>query len=162
MQRFTASVYRAIDDKNWYAALALALTLPDICNGLDEKKGHRAFADWFEKYMSKHYISMVGPKREKSVFLTGDDFYALRCAYLHGGTDEILGQRARQILEKFEFCAPIQDGIIHCNLGNDIVLQLQVDIFCKQICDGVLSWIDDVLKKDVEVQKRSRDLLKVV
>lgn len=61
-------------------------------------------------------------------FLNGGDCYALRCAVLHEGSDDIVEQRAREALERFEFYEPAPGLRMHCNqIG--VRLQLQVDLF---------------------------------
>ncbi len=34
MERFTRAIEKSIKSENWYAALTLALTIPDICGRL--------------------------------------------------------------------------------------------------------------------------------
>ncbi|WP_343711924.1 hypothetical protein [Inquilinus sp.] len=160
MDRFISAVQQALASKNWYAALALALTLPDICIGLEEKSGHKNFAAWFDDFMSDKYSYSAGAYGGRAVFLTGDDFYALRCAYLHAGTDVILDQRARRILERFVLVAPRPGFTMHCNMIDD-TLQLQVDMFCADICDGVRKWISEVYDKDPDVRARSSSLVAI-
>ena len=60
---------------------------------------------------------------------------------LHGGTDDISGQEVSKALERFHFVSPPSGGgIIHCNQSGS-ALQLQVDIFCRDICEGVNQWM---------------------
>ena len=65
---------------------------------------------------------------EEHVFLSGADCYALRCAFLHEGRDEITDQRAGEVLDAFAFVVPPAGSAIHSNQNNQ-TLQLQVDIF---------------------------------
>lgn len=150
MENFVEAVRKAIKNKNWYGALFIALTLPDICGKIDnprESSSQIRYSKWFEKYMEKY-----------SGFLPGSDCYALRCALLHEGTNDITQQRASEILERFEF---MTDGP-HCNLSkNNYVngkriptfLQLRVDKFCEDISIAVESWLHDV-SSDQEIQER--------
>lgn len=39
MDRFTSAVRQSLENKNWYAALYLSLTLPDICARLESDDG---------------------------------------------------------------------------------------------------------------------------
>ncbi len=73
--------------------------------------------------------------------MQGEDCYALRCALLHEGTDDISEQRAQEVLENFKFVVP-PDGLIVHNNQSGKALQLQVDIFCRDICASVLDWLD--------------------
>jgi hypothetical protein len=87
------------------------------------------------------------------------DAYALRCAYLHEGTDDILNQRAAQALSAFIFIEPREGLVVHCNQRNS-KLQLRVDIFCTDISHGVDSWLQDV-QNSAEIQKRMSALIAI-
>lgn len=145
MERFVEAIRNAIKQKNWYAALFMALTLPDICGRLENpKNGSEArYVAWWKKYLEKKYTNPPNRFRQVAqVNLSGGDVYALRCALLHEGQDDILNQRARVALSKFHFITPPANGVIHGNYTNN-AMQLQVDIFCNDICEGVLRWLED-------------------
>ena len=100
----------------------------------------------YNKYILEYYTSEIGPQHEKFVFLSGDDCYSLRCAYLHEGKSDIENQRARDVLNDFEFIVPPKNCIVHCNYtesGGKSKLQLQVDIFCKNISNGIEKWFKE-------------------
>lgn len=174
MKDFTESLKKSLDDKNWYAALFIALSLPDICGKIDnpgEKSSQKRYAAWFKEYIEHKYKydplqestreefpgvirgqiygTLPNPSGKPETFLSGLDCYALRCAFLHDGSENISGQTAQERIESFEFITPdiLPDGsigpwIAHCNMdGKRNVLQLQVDIFCQDILDGVEDWI---------------------
>jgi len=117
------------------------------------------FVAWWDKYLLATYTKNIGRKRIAHVFLSGADAYALRCSNLHEGIGETLNQRARDALERFHFVTPRGNWIIHRNQSGKS-LQLQIDIFCREICDGVSRWIDDT-KNDAGVASRSAALLTV-
>lgn len=62
-------------------------------------------------------------------------------------------QRARKVLDRFQFVAPPPSGMIHCNRSGS-KLQLQVDIFCRDICDGIKDWISSISENDSERRGR--------
>jgi hypothetical protein len=161
MQRFIDAVNSANEQKNWLAALTLAITLPDICGQLENPQSGSEvrFVAWWNKYLLPKYTRKIGPRQEEHVFLSGGDAYALRCAYLHEGSDDVLNQRARVALEKFHFITPPQSGMIHRNQINN-ALQLQVDVFCKEICGGVSQWLKDN-ENSTEITSRCAALLTV-
>ena len=101
------AVRRAVADRNWLAALALALTFPDLCGKVETpaaRSGER-YARWFDKWLASSFkVLGVGAPRE--IELTGDDCYALRCAFLHEGRDDITQQQARTQLDGFIFVHP--------------------------------------------------------
>lgn len=145
MKRFTDAVCGALLQENWYAALALALALPDICSSLEtpdkaeRRKVGRRYARWFKTWLEPMHTMCTGADMRPHVFLNGNDCYALRCSLLHQGTDDIMDQQARDVLERFQFIAPVRGVVYHRNqIGNH--LQLQVDIFCREIVNAVHSW----------------------
>lgn len=161
MDRFVSAIRGAIDQRNWYAALALSLTMPDICGRLESpnQRSQKRYVQWCDKYLTPRYTSPVGPASVPHIFLNGDDCYALRCAVLHEGSDEIVTQQARKALESFFFVAPIDGIVIHNNqVGSR--LQLQVDIFANDICAGVDRWIIDV-SADHDIAERIAALMQI-
>ena len=158
MQHLIDAVHAALDQQNWYAALMTALTLPDICGDLEEpgsQSGQR-YRAWFDRYLAERYVARGMPQPMPSpdgtrtmiveadvVFLSALDCYVLRCAYLHNGSFDVTGQRKRDVLDGFIFVAPRPYVRQHCNRIND-ALQLQVDVFCRELTDGVKKWLDDV------------------
>lgn len=162
MNNFTNSLRKALETENWYAVLFISLTLPDICGKIDEPSlGSQArTVNWYNKYLKPIYTSQVGVNRQEHTFLTGSDFYALRCAYLHEGSDDITTQRARETLEKFIFVQPTTSNIcIHRNASNT-ALQLQVNEFGAEVLNAVENWLSNV-SSDAEKMKKIENFLKI-
>jgi len=114
MRSFLESIQLSLETKNWYAALAVALTIPDICGSIANPKEHSGprYKQWCQKYLTPRY-TLPMPTGE-TVFLSAEDTYALRCAYLHEGADDVSRQRARQVLDRIGFSS----GGAHCNFLN--------------------------------------------
>lgn len=141
MQYLIESVRRSVGIHNWYAALMGALTLPDIAAKLDGRSGGSGarYIAWFDDYLLPGYTQQR-PGEADRIFLSGNDCYALRCAFLHEGDFDITGQRVPMALERFKFVAPVPGCVVHCNrIGR--VLQLQVDCFCEEICSAIEQWL---------------------
>ena len=163
MRPFIEAVRSSVSEKNWYAALSTALILPDICGRLQNpaKLSGVRYAEWFNTHMAIRYSHPDedgGPHRQ---FLAGNDCYALRCAYLHEGGDDILSQSAREALQRFQFCVPPGNNTFHCN-DRDGVLQLQVDIFCRDLADGAENWLDIIPPSDPAIATRMSGLLTII
>jgi hypothetical protein len=144
MRHLVESVRTALDGMNWYAALSVALALPDICAKVhdpSQRYSRARYVAWFDRYLANTYRRIVAGRPIE--FLNGDDCYALRCAYLHEGEFDISTQRSRKILEAYEFVATPQGTTVHLNRSNT-ALQLQIDMFCEEICAGVEAWLVDV------------------
>lgn len=146
MQNLISALNKCLESENWYAALSMAIAMPDICGSFDypsETSSETKYVKWFDNYLKHNYTHEVGAEHKVITFLSGSDCYALRCAYLHYGSDNIEKQRAKKALDKFSFFSPSRWITAHSNLSSDKrinKLQLQVDIFCRDILKAVKSW----------------------
>ncbi len=137
VKRFTESVRLALSARNWYAALAVALTLPDICAAAEDPgtgKSRQRYTAWWGRCMEPRYTASNG-----DIWLTALDAYLLRCSYLHSGTDELEGKG--RVLERVQFREPYGNGSLHMQRV-DNVLVLEVDRFCLEVCEGVEGWLN--------------------
>lgn len=161
MQHFVTAIRAAIEERNWYAALSLALTIPDICGWLEDPgaPSQDRYVSWFSRFLGSKYTRPVGPDHEMHEFLSGQDCYALRCAFLHEGREEITNQHARQVLERFEFTVAPPGWIVHLNRGGT-GLQLQVDIFCRDFAEAGEEWLRTVGSQP-EILLRMSSLLRI-
>ncbi|QQS21381.1 MAG: hypothetical protein IPL87_02620 [Candidatus Moraniibacteriota bacterium] len=109
LEEFIKAVHQNIDTGNWYGALFISLTLPDIFGKIDnpeEKSSKKRYSLWFKKYVEPIYTHAVGAFHEKHIFLTGEDCYALRCAFLHEGIANVSAQSSKKFLHDFIFVKP--------------------------------------------------------
>jgi hypothetical protein len=141
MERFTSAIRKSMENQNWYAALYMSITVPDICARLESDDGKTnadKYIEWYDKYLADSYRHEIGCDRQMHVFLSGADCYALRCAILHEGSIDMTTQRRREVLDRFHFtvCGS------HCNQINS-VLQLDLPVFCNDVCMAVERWADD-------------------
>ena len=152
----------SVANKNWYGALFVAMSVPDICGYLEyPTEGSQArYERWFKKYMLPKYSRCIGGDSTPHIFMSPSDCYALRCALLHEGREEITEQRARKALDRFHFIEPPPNCLIHCNEINNNVLQLQVNIFCNDVLSGLQEWLRDI-QNDSNVKQRIGKILKV-
>jgi hypothetical protein len=143
MENYLNSLQQLIVQCNWPACLIISLTLPDICaKHITRYQGgsQARYSQWFNEYMLHNYKHEIGADHEVHVFLSGDDCYALRCSLLHEGSTSISHQSARDVLDDFEFVTPpVRGGSIHNNQFNT-KLQLQIDVFSKEILDACTKW----------------------
>ena len=171
MRAILDSLKKAVEQENWYSALALALAVPDICGWLNDptmRIGDR-YRAWFTKYLLGLYSRDSMPQqapdgtifRGPYTFLSGSDCYALRCAFLHQGGEDISDQNAQELLERFQFRAPAPNGnSVHRNIFGGKLLQLEVNRFCKEILDAAEVWLVDVSMRP-EVVTRMNSMLKI-
>ena len=154
MQHLLEATKKALSDENWYAALTLALNLPDICGRLEnpKRKSQERYEAWYSRFVE--HVFNFKFSEETHCFLTAADCYALRCAFLHQGEFEIEDQRAREVLTRITFRAPHPDDFTHL-VSNGKILHLKADMFCTAVCDGVADWTFAV-RTDQEIQERIR------
>lgn len=161
INRFTDSIKRSIESRNWLSAIALTLTIPDICGALEtpnEGNGVR-YKRWFGQWMEPNYtVDLPGCGRR--AFLTADSCWALRCSYLHAGSFEVRHQKIEFPLKAFHFIEPPGNGnTIHMNrIG--AVLQIQSDVFCEEMITAVKEWQASIGGMP-EIQDRLRDMLQI-
>lgn len=162
MRHLIDATRSAVTQYNWYAALAVALSMPDMCGELERRvAGSQArFVDWYDRFLLSKYQGNVGASRTPHTFLLGSDCYALRCAYLHQGDFSIDDQRARQALDHFHFIAPRHGSFVHMNQHGS-TLQLQVDRFCLDVCEAVEQWLASVVN-DADIQARMGDMAAIM
>ena len=80
-----------LNDKRYEAALALALTLPDICGQVEypnETQVGERYRNWIDNYVDDSAFDVNFYPR---VFggMTSARIYKLRCSFLHSGNDDL-------------------------------------------------------------------------
>ena len=90
LQRIIDEVRKSLDNECYIAALALALTIPDIC-GKAEYPAYRnknRYTQWYDE--SVGYSEKLPDSYEKDMpYLSGEVLYSLRNMMLHQGTPNI-------------------------------------------------------------------------
>jgi hypothetical protein len=163
---YVEAVRAAILAENWYAALPLALALPDVCGWLEDPAAgtRERYERWCERFLlAKYSNAILGELAGDSgpfVFLPAADCYALRCAFLHEGRNDISTQRAREVLQRVYFTRPGGGVEGHCGRLNDL-LQLDTVRFCEDVCEGVVEWKAEVADRDAAITSRMTELLTI-
>jgi len=164
---FIDAIALCLKTENWYAALTLTLTLPDICGSLETPttgNNKRRYVDWCRNWLEPSFTHEIGPEKMPKVFLSADDFYQARNSILHSGNGEIDAKRRRE-LDRFEF---FESGG-HCNwigggtfsgVPTPSYLQLRVDAFCETVVAAVTEWIAQT-SDNGDIQARKANLLQI-
>ena len=152
MKSLLNALSEELETNNWYGALFLALSIPDILGKIQYPKmsSQKRYALWFKENIQDKYTSMG------KVFLSGNDCYALRCAAFHEGSENIENQKAKERIKKFAFYQPRVGILIHNNMSRENVLQLQVDLFCKDMLMAAEKFMQDKELKDELVIREFR------
>ena len=143
----------------YQAALALALTLPDICAKVDNKMSETTkthYIAWVDKNTDFSKLSAGALTSEAE--MNGTLIYSLRCAFLHCGNDEIKNQSAGQNLPhtQFEVAAPgsLGNGIYYsyhisgstkCN--RTVKAQVDAEAICELLCESAEKYYNAYAQK---------------
>ena len=80
-----------LENECYIAALALALTLPDVCGKAEypsEKYVRKRYTQWFDRYVDS-YKKSQSPYDADMPYLSGEVVYSLRNGFLHAGNPNI-------------------------------------------------------------------------
>ena len=151
-----------IEDKRWQSALALALTLPDICGGIaypemvrryrdgrimEDRKGNpardtgRQYVLWFDTYGADFFRR---PDGDGTPYLNGEKCWQLRCEYLHQnrGFDNDDGE------DNIHFHLGVNCGSSICHLDREAeengITNIRLDIreLCLRLCAAARAYHD--------------------
>lgn len=166
MKDLTDAIQQALRDNNYFSAMFIALSLPDICGSLEtpkEKNGIRA-RKWFKENLGRTYmpnnryevmlnfrpdgIQDLLPsevedlkKQPATVKLTQEMFWSLRNAFLHEASD-----RSK------EFKFHITHSRTPMMIIND-ALQLSSICFCEDMCNAVDRWVVKMKSNTIVTQR---------
>lgn len=147
----------ALDNGLYNAALALCLTIPDICAWVRKeveaksngKVNGEDYEKWFSDFVSPHLcfpdcvIKYNGSQIVKPAF-NGYTCWLLRCAFLHNGNSDINSKKKTTIKKVcFEYNKDnpshhINGVIVDENGRIDITMDL--DSLCRCICIGAMNF----------------------
>lgn len=150
--------------QSWYAALSLALAIPDIAGWVEtpptpgQSNSKARYKRWFESNVQPTYTRHLPGEAQPHVFLNGADCYALRCAYLHQGDFDTTGQQARDVIERFQFVVPPPGSSFH-RMQKGALLLLGVPEFCGDMVAAAERWIPTVT--DTAARQRLRSLASI-
>jgi hypothetical protein len=164
MKRFTDSGRKAIQENNLYAALSLALMIPDICGSLEDPgtgKSQLRYKRWFNNWAASEFTKQINGKQE--VFMTAEDCFQLRCSLIHSGSAEI-EQGKGSWLDRFVFVG--KDFGNHLFRFDNAVLNgvkmsflvLQADRFSESMYSAAENW-DKAVVNDAKTQDEKKKLL---
>ena len=130
METILQEIDRALDAGLYYVAVAMVLTLPDICAALESHNGQSSgpkYKAWYNANLATKYPN-----------ITDDDCWSLRCGVLHQGRCGHPGMQYDRIL----FTIPnLQNNVFHNNILNE-ALNLDAIRFCRDVVTCARQWFD--------------------
>ena len=104
IERIISDCEQALDHNLYFAALSLALTLPDICAKAkypNEKNNKKRYVNWYEEYIGQYEKSpRLSYEPDGLPYPNGEVIYSLRCSMLHQGTPNVEANKCN--ITKFE------------------------------------------------------------
>ena len=159
---FVDDIKRAINNKSYLSALALALILPDICGKREYYRTSNMdtrdmYVEWFDKWI---YKQLEIPKSKNENFehydelvkFDGNVCYALRCAFLHSGNnlDKYYDKNGIKI-DRFELCvsdSEWQFGDGHgCRISGEEIVETHRRFNVVNLLDGFISGTEDYINQ---------------
>lgn len=152
MQQYLDSIKLSLISNNHFGAIAMALTLPDICASIDDVNNSsncEKYCIWFDKYLAEYYTKFfrdeLKAKDVTNIVFLAKECYAARCSFLHQGIQRIEHQR---VLKNSEHPTVSSVSFISLDHGkylrNGDILFLDVDFFCENIINAVETWMKDI------------------
>jgi hypothetical protein len=141
LYRYVRDIHGAVDAGALYSALALALTIPDICGAIEyptEPVANRRYRAWFDDWCGFHQSQM-----------TAADCWALRCTYLHLAREQFEGDAAAfAALGRMQFTAGKTGGgwastyLGPERAGEKPAVRIPVETFCRDMAATALGWFE--------------------
>jgi len=164
MDHILNSIQGSVANRNWHAALALALTIPDICGQIEYPawagpgNTGRRYPEWFDNWV-KEKLFRIG-HQGKEFPMSGTDCYALRNAYLHTGVKEARPDGK----PGYKLIVPTSGNLANMSTsgaGDDesIVLYVGTESLSNAICEGANEWKTSVLTRRPEAKSEIDNLL---
>lgn len=161
IKNFVDDIKRAKAHKLYLSALALALTLPDICGkreyyGTSNMNCQDMYIKWFDKWIYK-YIEIPKSKNEdfnnyeKLLKFDGNVCYALRCAFLHSGNKLDYYDQNGIKIDRFELCvsdSEWQFGDGHgCQISDGEIVETHRRFNVSNLLDCFILGTEDYIKQ---------------
>ena len=142
VEQLVADLWRSVEAQTWYAALALALVIPDIAGNVErpnEKSYETRYAKWWETYVGDYWRGTSECSPGHLPVLTGRDAYALRSSFLHEGQASI---RMRDNVRHFVLLTPEEAGEAFHRDTMRGVMFLSIEHYCGEIILAATRWIE--------------------
>ena len=165
---YIEGIENSISSENWIVTVMAALTLPDIWNSLEEKKGRKPYVIWFNTYVKEYSFDLHTSKSlltaktvedakqalerpfsfedlvvKKHEYLNGVTAYALRCAILHNGDGEVGLQDIYDDKRYKNKTLGIENVKFYSKITDRVLIQCEDTIYLnpKVFCNAILDGV---------------------
>ena len=157
MKHLISEIKSNLESGNYLSALALTLTLPDICGKIkfpNEKEVGVRYSKWYDEYIYEYEKSPIDIGKMNTLVPDGKIIYKLRCCLFHDGSLDIenIARRKNKIDDstKFKFILTNnQTSISKLSEGSDeskvfeILIRIGVEDLCFKICAVAENFYND-------------------
>lgn len=101
-------IRNALLNKTYISAVALALTLPDICSQVENNTAESSrshYISWVNNHLPSDCFDFPLVGFEDQTF-TGNMCYSLRCSVLHSGSTDVANQKLHVTVDRFLLTRP--------------------------------------------------------
>ena len=135
-------INRALDNECYFSALALALTLPDICGQAmsPNKSVKERYVCWYDEFVGKY----EEPIHNNVPYLSGEVVYNLRCNFLHQGNPIVNKEKVKDkrcqidkfslILSKQNCFGIYPDAACYSESGENCAESRIYDVNVRRLC----------------------------
>lgn len=151
MKQLIKEIKSSLENKNYLSALALTLTLPDICGKISypELKGARntgkRYIRWYDEYIYPYELSPVECNPYNEWVPDGFAIYKLRCNLLHDGSLDIDNdvKKEKGIEDSSDYKFMLTNNFTSYNLSWEdgdkskepgVLVRIGVEDFCEKVC----------------------------
>lgn len=155
-------IEKAIGAGYYHCALALALTIPDICgkeyrHELGENLSDKEmYIRWFDEFVAQIYLKVPNLKFPNGTNITFNGFacYLLRCAYLHSGNYDLKAQNEKIKIKEFRlhYSKPSFKYNLYKVVLTDegeFILDVDASGFCRAICMAATDFYENTPDKSL-------------
>lgn len=160
---YVNDITSSLENKCYFAALSLALTLPDICGVAEfpNKLVAERYIQWYDKYIGVYMAQDKDALGGNNPWLSGELIYNLRNTYLHQGNPGIMSGKVKEEVNRLDrFLLLLGDGTalqtatINIEAGTPEtgkityrMITVDVTYLCKSICDCALWYYENNQEK---------------
>ena len=167
---YLTDIIKAKENGAYFSALALALTIPDVCGKIEGigENSREKYIKWFDKWIYKYFEIPQSENPELSKYddlliFDGRVCYALRCAFLHSGNANLKENPSLGVkLDRFELCvceSEWQGGEgMGCYLSYGEVKETHRRFNVINLLDAFVMGTEDYIKECGDASKQYGDL----
>ncbi|MBO4845500.1 MAG: hypothetical protein J5525_04250 [Lachnospiraceae bacterium] len=163
IEKYVEDIRRSLENKCYFAALSLALTLPDICGSAEypDESVTKRYINWYDEYLGKYLSKETEFDGTQNPWMSGEVVYNLRNTFLHQGLANIDAKKVKEDANKLnKFILVLGEGKIMTHLTfnaqiphKDIhykMMAVDVTYLCGILCDCAVWYYEANKEKFIE------------